>query len=53
MTVYYTDAAGVEEILAADDSEAVYFNLQGQKVNNPERGIFIKVVNGKAAKVVK
>ena len=53
MTVYYADAAGVEEILAADDSQAVYFNLQGQKVNNPERGIFIKVVNGKAAKVVK
>lgn len=53
MTVYYTDAAGVEEILAADDSQAVYFNLQGQRVNNPERGIFIKVVNGKALKVVK
>lgn len=53
MTVYYTAAAGVEDILAADDSQAVYFNLQGQKVNNPERGIFIKVVNGKAVKVVK
>ena len=53
LTVYYTDAAGVEEILAADDSEAVYFNLQGQKVANPDRGIFIKVVGGKAIKVVK
>lgn len=51
--VYYSNESGVEEILAAEDSEAVYFNLQGQRVNNPERGIFIKVVNGKALKVVK
>ena len=54
LEVYYGgEDNGVEEILAADDSEAVYFNLQGQKVNNPERGIFVKVVNGKAIKVVK
>ena len=44
---------GVDEILTADDSEAVYFNLQGQKVNHPERGIFVKVVDGKAVKVVR
>lgn len=53
LEVYYKDNAGVEEILAADDSEAVYYNLQGARVNNPERGIFIKVINGKALKVVK
>lgn len=47
------EGAGVDEVLAADDSQAVYYNLQGQKVLNPERGIFIKVVNGKAVKVVK
>lgn len=53
MTVYYNADSGVEEILAADDSEAVYFDLQGRKVLNPERGIFVKMVNGKALKVVK
>ena len=53
MKVYYNVDSGVEEVLAADDSEAVYFNLQGQKVNNPERGIFVKVVGGKAVKVVR
>lgn len=51
--VAINDPAGVEDILAADDSEAEYFNLQGVKVANPDHGIFIKVVNGKAVKVVK
>lgn len=53
LTVYYTVGAGVEDIIAADDSQAVYYNLQGQKVANPERGIFIKVVNGKSVKIMK
>lgn len=55
MTVYYSEGIqlGVAEIEAAEEGEAVYFNLQGQRVNNPERGIFVKVVNGKATKVVK
>ena len=53
MTVYYSDESGVESVLAADDSQAVYFNLQGQRVANPDRGIFIKVAGGKAVKVLK
>lgn len=53
LEVYYSEESGVNEILAADDSEAVYYNLQGVKVANPERGIFVKVVGGKAVKVVK
>lgn len=53
MTVYYSADSGVDEVLAADDSEAVYYDLQGRKVLNPERGIFVKVVGGKAVKVVK
>ena len=53
MTVYYTDAAGIDDVIIIDDSEAVYYNLQGVKVTNPERGIFVKVANGKAVKVVK
>ena len=36
--------AGVDSIIDSDAS-AVYYNLQGVKVNNPQRGIYI--VNGK------
>ena len=43
--------SGVETI-EVEAGEAVYFNLQGVKVANPENGLFIKVVNGKAEKVV-
>lgn len=45
-------AVGVEAIEAAN-GEAVYFNLQGVRVANPENGLFIRVQNGKAVKVVK
>ena len=32
--------------------EAAYYNLQGVKIENPVEGIYVKVVNGKASKVV-
>lgn len=41
--------AGIE----AENGEAVYFNLQGVRVENPENGIFIRVQNGKAVKITK
>lgn len=47
----YTLPTGVETI-GAEDGEAEYFNLQGVKVANPEHGIYVKVQNGKAEKVV-
>lgn len=40
------------DFIGIDSEEPVYFNLQGLRVENPERGIFIKVSNGKASKVV-
>ncbi|MDE7462384.1 MAG: starch-binding protein [Muribaculaceae bacterium] len=43
---------GVEEVEVAEEAEAVYFTLQGVKVQNPENGIYVKVVAGKASKVV-
>jgi hypothetical protein len=52
MTISLALLSGVESI-EADDAEAVYFNLQGVRVNNPEKGIFIRVANGKSSKVVK
>ena len=44
--------AGVEGI-EVEAGEAVYYDLQGRKIANPDRGIYIKVVNGKATKIVK
>lgn len=42
----------VEAIVDAN-APVVYYNLQGAVVANPENGIFVKVQNGKAVKVVK
>lgn len=43
--------SGVEAIESADDTEAIYYNLQGVRVANPESGIFVRVKGGKAEKV--
>lgn len=49
---FYGTTSGIEEVETAS-GEAVYYTLQGVKVANPEHGIFIKVTNGKAQKVVR
>lgn len=36
----------------ADSSAPVYYNMHGVKVDNPANGLFIKVVGGKATKVL-
>ena len=43
---------GVEEVETADEAGAVYYNLQGMKVENPGNGIYIKVSGGKTQKVM-
>ena len=50
--VVKNDPLGVEGV-EAEEGEAEYFTLQGVKVANPEKGIYIKVVGGKAVKVVR
>lgn len=45
------ETVGVDEI-ATEEGEARYFNLQGVEVANPESGIYVKIVNGKATKVL-
>lgn len=52
-SVKYDATLGVNGINGADNGAAVYYNLQGVRVANPERGIFIKVQNGKTSKVIK
>lgn len=49
-------AVGIHNIeadnAAGADANPVYYNLQGQRLNNPQSGIVIKVINGRATKVV-
>ncbi len=42
---------GVRVIEAADETP-VYFNLQGVRIMNPDKGLYIRVVAGKAEKVI-
>ena len=52
-TIVFTQGdAGVKNVEVAAEGEAVYYNLQGVRVANPEKGLFIQVKGGKAAKVV-
>lgn len=46
VTVYLTTSSAVEGIEAADNSEVVYYNLQGVKVNNPAKGQLVIVRQG-------
>ncbi len=42
--------SGVSDIVV-DNTPAVYYNLQGVRVANPESGIYVRVQGGKATKV--
>ncbi len=44
--------AGIDNVLNDSNQEAVYYNLQGMRVANPQGGVYIKRQGGKAAKVV-
>lgn len=50
-TVTKSSTDGVEGIKASE-ADAIYYNLQGVQVANPANGVFVKVANGKAVKVV-
>ncbi len=51
-TITIKEASGVEGIETEENAPAVYYNLQGVKVANPENGVFIKVQGNKASKVL-
>ena len=50
-TITTNQLGGVENIVITEQGEVVYYNLQGVKVDNPEKGVFIKVQDGKATKI--
>ena len=41
----------IDQITDTTDSPAIYYNLQGHRVDNPTGGIYIKVQNNRATKV--
>lgn len=47
------DSNAVAGFETEDNANVVYYNLQGVRVNNPEKGIFIRVSGNKVTKVVK
>lgn len=50
-TITISESTAVEGI-EVEEGEAVYYNLQGVQVANPENGVFIKVQGNKASKVL-
>lgn len=52
VTNYAVAGGSVVAEIEAEAGEAVYFNLQGVKVANPEKGLYIKVEGNKASKVI-
>lgn len=47
-----SELTGIEPIESATHETAVYYNLHGLMVKNPTKGVYIKVVGGKASKVI-
>lgn len=47
----YNSVQGIGE--DGNDATPVYYNLQGQKVENPDKGIYIKVTGNKAEKILR
>jgi len=48
------NSAGIADVeIAAPETKAVYYNLQGIRIAEPANGIFIKVEGNKAVKVIK
>jgi hypothetical protein len=45
------EAGEAEDDVEGAEVETIYYNLQGQRVNNPDRGIYIRVRGNRADKV--
>ena len=52
ITVNYDTTVAVDSILTDVDAAPVYYNLQGVRVNNPEKGLYIVVKGNKSQKVL-
>lgn len=45
-------STGIENIEEELDGDPIYFNLQGLRIDNPNSGIYIRIINGKREKVI-
>lgn len=45
-------AAGIDSVVAEENAPAVYYNLQGVKVANPENGVYVVRQGNKVSKVL-
>lgn len=52
MEMWFVDDAGVDSIGVDLNAPAVYYNLNGVRVNNPEKGVYLVKQGKKTAKVV-
>ena len=46
------EMSGIDDVLIEDNLPIEYYNLQGVKVKNPSKGVFIKCQGGKTTKVI-
>lgn len=51
-TIYITESTGVENVEVEANAPAVYYNLQGVEVANPENGLYIVKQGNKVSKVL-
>lgn len=51
MKLTVSTVAGIQVETVDDSAEAVYYNLQGVRVDQPAQGVYIKVAGNKATKV--
>lgn len=52
MTVTLSTPSGIDAPEASSENDDVYYNLQGVRVDNPTGGVYIRIRNGKAEKVL-
>lgn len=50
--LYDKTQSGISSVMTDDNAAPVYYNLQGVRVNAPEKGLFIVVKGGKSSKVL-
>lgn len=46
------DGNGISAVAADQNAPAVYYNLQGVRVDNPDNGLYIRVQGNKATKII-
>lgn len=51
-TCPFTSATAIKKVSVEDNGVAEYYNLQGARVSNPSKGLYIKKQGGKSTKIL-